>query len=394
MNFLLNLFLLCYAIGVFFYPPLYNIGYYGLIVLILIHYKKEKKLQNLFIKFNQNYKLWMILGAIILMAFIGCFYTIAPKNAAFVVFLRRFLTLSTVLIFIPYFIQNENFIKKAIRLFALSGMLYCIIAGFHVPHCLRINPIQSSMLVGYVVVFISCQILLNKKNTYLNVLRLVFFATFLILFNPQKIGIVASIASIASIAKKTSLIFVIFLGLFFVGEYERCALNYRLRNCLQTLVQSHSSTLSDASTNERKSMIKQSLYILKTSPIYGNGTASYVSVIKTRNLELISWKWPLNPSDRWITTVHPHNDFCHWCVQFGYIGGSFFLLLMGYFFIFFLKTMHIPYLNSICGLGTLIFFGVCGMCDMMLGSSIPQSVFILGISILIARTLRTKFASR
>ena len=138
-------------------------------------------------------------------------------------------------------------------------------------------------------------------------------------------------------------------------------------------------------------MIKQSLYILKTSPFYGNGTASYGSIIKTRNLQWISWKCPPILSNRWITNVHPHNDFCHWCIQFGYIGGILFLLFIGYFLIFFLKAIKTSCLQSFLGLNTVIFFSFCSMCDMMLGSSIPQSVFIIGISISIARILRVKF---
>lgn len=62
MNCLLNVFLFCYAIGVFFYPPLYNIGFYGMIFLILVQYRKGN-LRTIFVRFNQKYKLWIIVVA-------------------------------------------------------------------------------------------------------------------------------------------------------------------------------------------------------------------------------------------------------------------------------------------------------------------------------------------
>ena len=206
MNALLNMFLVCYAIGVFFYPPWYNIGFYGIFILILIRFKKEKKLRELFSQFNQKYKLWMVISAVILMAFVGCFYTIAPKQEAFIIFLRRFLTLSTALVFIPFFIRYENFAKRIVLLFTLSGALYCTVASLRPCHYLRINPIPISMLIGYIVVALSIRILLLRKNLHLYTLRFVFFTTFLLCFNPEKTGVVASIASIASIPSKTFII--------------------------------------------------------------------------------------------------------------------------------------------------------------------------------------------
>ena len=396
MNCLLNAFLFCYAIGVFFYQPLYNIGFYGMIFLILIQYRKGN-LRTLFVRFNQKYKLWIVVAAVILMAFLGCFYTVAPKCEAFFIFLRRFLTLSTFLIFIPFFIQNEHFIRKIVRVFILSGMLYCLIAGMHTPHRLRINPIQSSMLIGYILVIFAIQALLIKKDLALNFIRFTFFAIFLCLFNPQKTGIVASIASIASIAKRGTLLFASFLILFALGTYTSTDSCLRLRLFLITMLSkthcaplfSHPNTITyDSSSRQRIAMINQSFYILRTSPVWGNGTASYGTVVKTRPLAWISWKYKPGCSDRWITTVHPHNDFCHWCIQFGYLGGILFIMFMGYLFIFFLKQIRIDCLHSFLGLGTVVFFGFCSCCDMMLGSSIPQSIFVLGNSICIAWIVR------
>ena len=389
MKILLNIFLTCYALGVFFYPPLYNVGFYGIFILILLQFKKEKRLRNLFLKFNQEYRLWIIVSIIILMAFVGCFYTVAPQKEAFIVFLRRFLTLSAILAFIPFFIQYENFMKKLILFFTLSGALYCVIATFYPLHRLRINPIPISMLVGYIVVILSAQILLRRKDLCLYILRFIFFALFLICFNPEKTGVVASIASIASIAKRGLFILGIIATIFGIGIYGKSILCYRLNSCFVTLFyEIYGSIQREPSSIQRINMQKQCLHILKTSPFWGNGTASYGSVIKKHSLNWISWGYTPQATPRWFTTVHPHNDFWHWCVQFGYIGGSLYLIFMGYFIVFFIKKMSVACLPSLLGFGTLIFFGVCSQCDMMLGSSIIQSVFVLGLSICIAKIVR------
>ena len=169
-------------------------------------------------------------------------------------------------------------------------------------------------------------------------------------------------------------------------EYYSCVPQKNHSNC--ALQKDRSEETYDSGSCQRIAMINQSFYILKTSPIWGNGTASYGTIIKTRLLKWFSWKYRPGCSDRWITTVHPHNDFCHWCVQFGYLGGALFIIFMGYLFIFFLKKIRIDCLHSFLGLGTVVFFGFCSCCDMMLGSSIPQSIFVLGNSICIAWIVR------
>ena len=61
---------------------------------------------------------------------------------------------------------------------------------------------------------------------------------------------------------------------------------------------------------------------------------------------------------------------------------------------FFMRKISDACLHSFLGLGTVIFFGCCSQCDMMLGGSIVQSVFVLGNSICIARIVRYEMLLR
>lgn len=390
MNILLRVFIVLFSIGCFFSTALCNIGFLGVAGLLILELFFDDDFRQCFAKFHRTHRIWIPTIFILLLSFLE----VRWNSSDFAIGLNAFckyLRFTIILVLIPGFLYHKRSVDFLFHMFGLTAFVWCIF------HLLYGNAVRFFICSIHISVFISCLCcyytinILRRKSRFLNLIRLLYFAVYLLCINTEKTGVVATglaeflalFVAVLAVNRKNmreillscAYVVAVFSSAWYISFHKNAPIAQRTRNFMKT-----------SSVRWRIKMIKEGQDIVKNNKIYGVGTGGYRKELVNRDLDYLGSKdvsIPKNP--------HPHNEWLLWLIQWGIFGFIGLVVWFGYNFIYFtmgfrLKAFEKPEMgHRMFGILLNVIFIVSGGCEAIFFRTVPLSVYLMVLGGCIAK---------